>query len=144
MMGLLTHLGGARVTLGTALAFMATGGDARRVGLAMLIANAGSHLAVQVLKRLVARARPCDPDGRPLAVVDWPDPYSFPSGHAAAATAVAASLTFAYAWLAPVLLPLATAVAVSRVTLRVHHVTDVVAGGLLGLAGAVGTHALLF
>ena len=143
MMRILTHLGGARVTLGAALAFMAAGGDARQVGLAALVANAASHLAVQVLKRLVARARPCDASGRPLALVDLPDPYSFPSGHAAAATAVAVSVTIAHPWAGVVLLPRAAVVSISRVTLRVHHAGDVVAGILLGLLGAVGAYAIL-
>jgi membrane-associated phospholipid phosphatase len=34
-------------------------------------------------------------------------------------------------------------VAVSRVTLRVHHVGDVAAGAALGLAGAIAATAIL-
>jgi len=60
---------------------------AQQVG-AALFALTSSHLAVQVLKRAVARARPCDANGRLLALIDLPDPYSFPSGHAAAASAM--------------------------------------------------------
>ncbi len=135
MMRLLTHLGGARTTLGIGLALVLLGD--RTVGLAVLLANAASHVVVQLLKRLVARPRPCDGFGRPLALVALPDPFSFPSGHAAAATAVAATVAFAHPLLAPVVLPLAALVAASRVTLRVHHAGDVVAGALLGLAGAL-------
>jgi len=110
----------------------------------VLLANAASHVVVQLLKRLVARPRPCDGFGRPLALVELPDPFSFPSGHAAAATAVAATLTFARPLLAPFVLPLAVLVAASRVTLRVHHPGDVAAGALLGLAGALlAAHLLL-
>lgn len=105
--------------------------------MAALLANAPSHVAVQILKRTVARPRPCDPCGRPLALVDLPDPFSFPSGHAAAASAVAATVALHTPLLAPVLLPLAAAVAASRVTLRVHHRSDVVAGAGLGLTGAI-------
>ncbi len=137
MMRHLTHLGGARATLGAAVGLIALGGNERKVGLAALVANVSSHLAVQVLKRVVARPRPCDASGRLLALVDLPDPYSFPSGHAAAATAVAATISFAHPMLGPVLLPIATIVAVSRVRLLVHHVGDVVAGACLGLGGAV-------
>ena len=144
MMRRLTDLGSAQATLGASLALMALGGDERAVGLSALLANSASHIAVQVLKRVVARPRPCDANGRALALVALPDPYSFPSGHAAAATAVAAAVSFAHPVMAPVLVPLAAAVAVSRVTLRVHHVGDVVAGVLLGLGGAIGAHALLF
>jgi membrane-associated phospholipid phosphatase len=39
--------------------------------------------------------------------------------------------------LAGILLPLAVLVAASRVTLKVHHVGDVVAGAALGMLGAL-------
>jgi undecaprenyl-diphosphatase len=136
----ITHLGGARSTIGASLALMAFG--EWRLGLATGFANAVSHVAVQVLKRTVARQRPCDPNGQPLALVDLPDPFSFPSGHAAAATALAATVSLHYPVLSPVVLPLATLVAASRVTLRVHHVSDVLAGVLVGLAGAAAAIVL--
>jgi undecaprenyl-diphosphatase len=114
-----------------------------RLGLTALLANAGSHVFVQLLKRAVARARPCDAGGRPLALVDLPDPHSFPSGHAAAATAVAVTVALAHPTVAPIVLPVAALVSYSRVALRVHHVTDVVAGAALGLTGAVVVARLL-
>jgi len=101
----LTHLGGARVTIGIGLLLVAAG--EQLLGLAALFALTSSHVAVQVLKRAVARARPCDPTGRLLALIDLPDPYSFPSGHAAAASAVGGTIALAHPLLAPVLLPLA-------------------------------------
>lgn len=137
----LTHLGGARATLGAGLALVALGET--RLGAAALLANAGSHLLVQLLKRAVARGRPCDATGRVLALVDLPDPHSFPSGHAAAATAVAVTVSLAHPTLAPAAVPLAALVAYSRVALRVHHVTDVLAGAALGLGGAIGASRLL-
>jgi undecaprenyl-diphosphatase len=137
----LTHLGGARVTIGIGLLLVAAG--EQLLGLAALFALTTSHLAVQVLKRAVARPRPCDANGRFLALVDLPDPYSFPSGHAAAASAVGGTIALAHPLLAPVLLPLAGLIAVSRVRLRVHHAGDVIAGMVLGLAGAVGAAALI-
>jgi undecaprenyl-diphosphatase len=141
MMRRLTHLGGARATLGTGLALVALG--EARLGAAALLANAASHLVVQVLKRLVARPRPCDAAGAPLALVDLPDPFSFPSGHAAAATAVAVTITWAHPAAGALTLPLATAVCASRMALRVHHASDVLAGALLGLGGAVGVASLV-
>jgi undecaprenyl-diphosphatase len=137
----LTHLGGARFTLGVGLALMTFGEP--RLGLAALLGNAGSHLLVQILKRAVARPRPCDPAGRPLALVDLPDAHSFPSGHAAAATAVAGVVALAHPLTAPLALPLAGLVAYSRVALRVHHLSDVLAGVALGLGGAVGASRLV-
>jgi undecaprenyl-diphosphatase len=94
-------------------------------------------LVVQVLKRWVARPRPCDASGQPLALVPLPDPFSFPSGHAAAATAVAVTLSLAVPPLTGILFPLAVLVATSRVTLKVHHLGDVLAGAALGLLGAL-------
>ena len=137
----LTHLGGARFTLGVGLALVAAGQP--RLGLAALLANTGSHLVVQILKRVVARARPCDASGTPLALVDLPDPHSFPSGPVAAATAVPATVALAHPLIAPVALPLAGLVAYSRVALRVHHLSDVLAGVALGLAGAIGASRML-
>jgi len=136
-----THLGGARVTIGFGLALVAAG--EQLLGLAALFALTTSHLAVQVLKRAVARPRPCDANGRPLALIDLPDPFSFPSGHAAAASAIGGTIALAHPVLAPVLLPLAALIAASRVSLRVHHVGDVIGGALLGLAGAVGAALLI-
>jgi undecaprenyl-diphosphatase len=136
MLGYLTHLGGARATIALPMLLVAVDGE-RRVGLAMLIANAISHLAVQVLKRVVQRPRPCDVGGQTLAMIAIPDPYSFPSGHAAAATALALTVSVAHSWLAPAALLVAGLVVASRVLLRVHHLTDVVAGAALGAAGAI-------
>lgn len=143
MMRWITHLGGARCTVGISFGLIAGGGDLRQAGLAALAANAVSHLAVQVLKRVVARPRPCDSLGRPLALVELPDPFSFPSGHAAAATAVALAVSLSWPVVAIPALPVAALVAVSRVTLRVHHPGDVAAGAALGGLAAVGAHALL-
>jgi len=75
--------------------------------------------------------------------VDLPDPFSFPSGHAAAATAVAGAVSAAHPHAAPVLIPLAALIAYSRVALRVHHLGDVVAGVALGAAGVAAAIALL-
>jgi undecaprenyl-diphosphatase len=137
---LLTHLGGARATVLAGLVLTLVD---RHAGLAALLANTLSHVVVQVLKRAVARPRPCGPDGRPLALVALPDPFSFPSGHAAAAFAVA--LPVAAAWPLPgvVALSAAALVAWSRVALRVHHASDVVAGAALGLAGAIAALQIL-
>ena len=142
-MRIVTHLGGARATILAGVALTAAGGGERQIGIAALLANALSHLAVQVLKRTVARARPCDADGRPLALIDLPDPFSFPSGHSAAGFAVAAVVAYAHPWTAPAVLSLATLIAVSRVRLRVHRLEDAVVGSLLGLTGATAAARLL-
>lgn len=144
MMKALTHLGSAPGTILPGLVLVVLGGAGRRVGLAMLAANLLSHVPVQVLKRLVARPRPADAYGVPLALVDLPDPFSFPSGHAAASTAVAVTASWAYPWMTPFAFLFATVIAISRVKLRVHYFSDVIAGMMLGLGGAIGAHILLW
>ena len=141
MMRRITHLGDAGTTIG--IGFLAIAAGATRLGAAMLLANALSHVPVQLLKRVVARPRPSDANGRPLALVPLPDQFSFPSGHAAAATAVATTAAIAHPWVAPIVLPLAGIVSYSRVALRVHHLTDVLGGVALGLGGALAAVALL-
>lgn len=143
MIRLATHLGGARSTLLAGLALTALGGDAQRVGTAALLGNAMSHLLVQVLKRAVARPRPADANGDPLALVELPDPFSFPSGHTAAAFAVAMPIALTWAWLAPLVLPLACYVGWTRVALRVHYASDVLAGAILGSGGAIAAMQLV-
>ncbi len=139
----ITHLGDAASTVGIGLVLWLAGGHLAEVGLVALLANALSHAAVQVLKRTVVRARPCDGDGRPLALVGVPDPFSFPSGHSAASMAVGASVALAHPVLAPLTLSLALLVGLSRVKLRAHHRADVVAGWALGLAGAAAAWSLV-
>lgn len=137
----ITHLGDAATTIGVGVVALAAG--ERQLGAAMLLANLLSHVPVQILKRVVARPRPSDAFGRPLALVPLPDQFSFPSGHAAAATAVAATAAIAHPWCASLALPLAALVSYSRVALRVHHPSDVLAGVVLGLGGALAAAALL-
>lgn len=139
----LTHLGGARATIAAGLVLTLSGGEAAQVGLAALLGNTLSHLLVQLLKRTVARPRPCDASGTPLALVELPDPFSFPSGHAAAAFATLTPAAIAWPALSPALFALAAYVAWTRVALRVHYPSDVVAGALLGIGGALAALTLL-
>ena len=52
-------------------------------------------------------------------------------------------MVLAHPLLAPILLPVAALVAISRVSLRVHHAGDVVGGVVLGMAGAIGAAVLI-
>jgi len=139
----ITHLGDAVSTVGIGLVLLLAGGHLAELGRAALLANAISHVAVQILKRTVVRARPADANGVPLALVDVPDPFSFPSGHSAASMAVAATVAQAHPTLAAVALPSAALVGLSRVKLKVHHPADVLAGAALGLAGAIAARLIL-
>jgi undecaprenyl-diphosphatase len=89
-------------------------------------------------KLLVRRRRPFR-HSRP-ALIRIPRSTSFPSGHSATAFAFATGAGAELPLLAPVLLPLAGAVAYSRVHTGVHYPSDVVAGAAIGVgSGALAT-----
>lgn len=109
--------------------------DAWMVG----IAAALEEVAVRIAKSIGARARP----DLPHAIAAG---FSFPSGHATAATVLAVLLVWLAAgrprWQVGAAVTGATAwvllVCLSRMVLRVHYFTDVVGGVGLGLAVAGG------
>ena len=69
-------------------------------------------------------------------MIDAPDRFSFPSGHSAAAMAVAAMYALTFPSLGIWLLPIAVLVGYSRVALGVHYPLDVVAGQAIALLTA--------
>ncbi len=109
------------------------------VGLEALVVLALSHAMVQIIKRLAIRPRPRLPVGV-HSIIQAPDRFSFPSGHATAALAVALPLAGVFpAGVAAVVLCLAGAVGVSRCYLGIHYPGDVVSGwGLATITWAIG------
>src|SRR5579864_1059609 len=118
-------------------------------GLAVLASNdvhrdhalAAAALAVltgiftfKILKRAVGRKRPCTIEPHCWASVLPPDQFSFPSGHSITAFAVALSLGSFYPPALPVLLFCAGSVAISRVFLGMHFLSDVAIGSVMGAA----------
>ncbi len=133
-----THLGDAAVTVGaTLMLVMGVWPELALTGRRAAFALAASHLVVQLLKRTVTRARPRMPTGV-LALIQPPDRFSFPSGHAASSLSVALALAFALGGpLGGVLVAVAVVVGLSRCYLGVHYPGDVLAGWLLAVLGTV-------
>jgi undecaprenyl-diphosphatase len=113
-------------------------GGPERAG-ALLAAAVAVSLGIALflmLKRTFGRQRPCALEPHCWATLLPPDQFSFPSGHTITAFAMAISLGVNYPALLPGLLFCAASVAVSRILLGMHFLSDVIAGALLG--GALG------
>jgi undecaprenyl-diphosphatase len=86
---------------------------------------------VLIIKFRIKRRRPEGEWGR---IYRSTDPHSFPSGHAARAFLIAMIATgLGPTWLAIALWIWAPLVALARVAMGVHYVSDVVAGALFGI-----------
>ena len=95
------------------------------VGIVLVVA------VVAPIKFMVRRQRPEAASG---SLYHKADPHSFPSGHAARVTLIATlSWQLAPLWMAVLLVAWAVVVALLRVALGVHYLSDVLVGGLLGL-----------
>lgn len=108
-----------------------------------VLAMLASQVLIGPVKALYARPRP------PLSLVDTSG-FSFPSGHAVAGAAIAVSLVIVLVPAGPkrrnleILAALfALAMALSRVYLRAHWLSDALAGAALGAAVAVGAAVLI-
>ena len=125
------------------LAVLLFGGDARLTA----IATAGSAALVgiglfKLLKQLSGRRRPCEIEPHVWANLLPPDQFSFPSGHTITAFAVAVSLSEFYPALLPALLFCALSIAISRILLGMHFLSDVLVGAVLGTGLALTSHSL--
>jgi undecaprenyl-diphosphatase len=90
---------------------------------------------VMAIKFLVRRRRP---EGEWGSIYRNTDPHSFPSGHAARAFLIAVIGTaLGPAWLGILLWVWAPLVALARVAMGVHYLSDVVAGSALGIVVAL-------
>ena len=136
----LTHLGDTAtltgLCIGIAIALVALG--RRWLALGWVAAVAGNGLLNHTLKQIFGRVRPLDPDGLMLE-----QGFSFPSGHSSGSVVAYGMLAYVAVRLLPArwhLPTLVTAVALaftvgaSRMFLRVHFASDVIAGFASGAA----------
>lgn len=133
----ITHAGGARASIGLCLAApLLFPGTTVAAAWRTLLLLGLSHAIVQIVKRSVGRPRPTVRLALE-SLIDVPDRFSFPSGHACAAMAVAIGFSVVYPALSVLLLLAAWLVGISRVVLGVHYPGDVLAGQLIALFSAL-------
>jgi membrane-associated phospholipid phosphatase len=127
----------SRLWLLIAAALAALGGRrGRRAAERGVIAIAIAAAVANGPAKLLARRRRPSSSSRP-ALIRIPRSTSFPSGHSAAAFAFTTGACVELPGLAPVLVPLAGAVAYSRVHTGVHYPSDVAAGAAIGVGSGV-------
>jgi undecaprenyl-diphosphatase len=90
-------------------------------------------LVFKTLKKLSHRPRPCQLEPHCWSRVLPPDQFSFPSGHTMSAFSIALVVSYFYPSLEGTLFFLALSIAVSRIVLGMHFLSDVLAGAVLGV-----------
>lgn len=113
----------------------------RYTGIVIIVALGFTSLMGEgIIKHTVKRVRPCHSLDEDEQLIKKPKYYSFPSGHTASSFSVVSVVILSGCPLyvvIPIFLIAAT-IGFSRIYLRVHYLTDVVVGMLLGLTcGAV-------
>ena len=87
-----------------------------------------------IIKHIVRRKRPfikmniCD-----QLIIGTPSTYSFPSGHTASSFAASAVFLAINSRISIIIVLIATLIGFSRIYLKVHYVSDVIGGAVLGL-----------
>jgi undecaprenyl-diphosphatase len=125
------------------VAVLLFGGDVRLTALAA----AGSAALVGIglfksIKHFSGRRRPCEIEPHCWANLLPPDRFSFPSGHTITAFAVSITIGAFYPVALPALLFLAVSIAISRILLGMHFLSDVVVAAMLGTGLALTSHSL--
>ena len=130
------HLCGLAYAIGSVQRLRETLALSIALGVESLIVNQG-------IKRLFRRERPTT-SGDHRFDVRTPSTSSFPSGHASSATFAAIILTSysgfpaAFIWIT-----IAVVVALSRVVVRIHHLSDIIGGIVTGALLSIPTVVLL-
>ena len=104
------------------------------MGIAMLVTVL---LGNEVIKKVVARPRPCAVDTSVDLLIPYPSQYSFPSGHTSNSFTAAVSILLYYRKPGIIALVVASIIAFSRMYLFVHYPTDILGGIVLGTLDAI-------
>src|SRR5712672_643464 len=103
------------------------------VSAATLAATVGVGV-FKLLKKLSHRQRPCQLEPHCWSKVLPPDRFSFPSGHTMTAFSIALVISYFYRGMEVPVFFVAFSIAVSRIVLGMHFLSDVLAGIVLGIA----------
>ena len=96
----------------------------------LVVAIAVTAVIVQTLKWVIKRRRP---EGEWGTIYRMTDPHSFPSGHAARMAMLAVvAMALGPTWFAGLLALWAPLVALARVAMGVHYLSDIVVGAVFG------------
>ena len=130
-----TRMGDGWLWYGLGVMLLIFGGPQRFAAVEVAGAAGVSGVFVfKIIKRLSARSRPCQLEPHCWSKVLPPDKFSFPSGHTMTAFSVALVVSYFYPGLEAPLFFLAVSIAVSRIVLGMHFLSDVLAGAVLGVA----------
>lgn len=131
---LATRMGDGWLWYGLGIMLLIDGGTQRFA--AVGAAGSAGILGIFVfkgLKKLSQRPRPCQLEPHCWSKVLPPDRFSFPSGHTMTAFSIALVVSYFYPALKGPLFFLAVSIAVSRIVLGMHFLSDVLAGMVLGV-----------
>ena len=135
-----TRLGDGWIWYGLGFMLLAFGGPQRYAAVSAAGGSAiGGIFVFKALKHLSQRPRPCQIEPHCWSKVLPPDRFSFPSGHTMTAFSIALAVSYFYPSLEGPLFFMAASIAVSRVVLGMHFLSDVLAGVVLGVALGCGS-----
>lgn len=102
-----------------------------KIILLILLTAIISGIIVFTLKIIFKKQRP---NGNESVFIRKNDPYSFPSGHSARVWSIFSIISLNEQSVQPFFLLWAVLVSSSRIHLKLHHFTDVLAGTIIGLS----------
>lgn len=132
-----TYLGNLGLLwVGISIVFMLSlSHESRKKGIVLICALLlTTILGEGIIKHIVKRKRPftnmnlCD-----QLIIGTPSTFSFPSGHTASSFAASAVFLAINSRISIIILIISTCIALSRIYLKVHYVSDVIGGAILGL-----------